>query len=418
MNRPLVMLALLSFIHTSYLSQVAAEDWPQWRGPERTDVSTESNLLQEWPAEGPTRVWLFRNCGLGYSGPAVVGNRLYIMGARDEKEWLLALDVADGSEVWAIELGPALDNDWGNGPRGTPTVDGDRVYALSGQGMLVCVNALDGAEQWKARMEDFGGSVPNWGYTESVLVDDDRVICTPGGGQGTLLALNKLTGEKIWQSADLQDRAHYSSPIVAEHNGVRQYIQVTESTVFGANAASGAILWRTDWPGKVAVIPTPVFRDGHVYVTSGYNAGCNLFRLGDDFSVTPLYDDDTRKVMKNHHGGVVLLGEHVYGYSDQVGWVCQELMTGKMVWREREALGKGTQTAASGMLICLSESDGHVALVEASPEGWKEKSRFTLDPQSEVRSPKGRIWTHPVVANGKLYLRDQDLLFCFDVQQK
>ena len=407
-----LVLALMS------ASRAMAEDWPQWRGADRTDRSPETGLLKEWPKDGPPQVWIYRDCGLGYSGVAVVGNQLFTMGARDGKEMLICVDVTKGEQLWAAEVGNVLANGWGDGPRSTPTVDGEFVYALGGEGDIVCAKCADGSVAWRKKLQDFGGSVPNWGYTESVLVDGDRLVCTPGGDQGTVLALNKTNGEKIWQSADIKDPAHYASPIIAEHNGIRQYIQLTEKSVLGVNAETGALVWRADWPGKVAVIPTPIFHEGSVYVTAGYGVGCNLFRIDENNQAHAVYSEDNIKVMKNHHGGVILLDKHIFGHSDSVGWVCQDLATGEQKWRERSALGKGAVTYADGMLYCVAEEGGEVALVEASTEGFSEKSRFTLTPQTEKRNPKGRIWTHPVIANGKLYLRDQDLLFCFDVKQK
>lgn len=398
-------------------SSISAGDWPQWRGPDRTDVSSETGLLKQWPEGGPPVKWLFKDAGFGYSGFAIVDGRLYTMGAKDGKEFLLCLSDDDGAELWRVETGDQLANNWGDGPRGTPSVDGEFVYAIGANGDIVCAKWDDGSIVWHKKMQDFGGEVPNWGYTESPLVDGNKLICTPGGEQGTVLALDKKTGEKIWQSADLKDPAHYASTIVVEHNGIRQYIQLTEKSVAGINAESGAVVWRADWPGRVAVIPTPIFRDGHVYVTSGYGVGCNLFRIDENNQAHEVYGDDAKKLMKNHHGGVVLIGDHIYGHSDSVGWVCQEFATGKQVWRERDALDKGAVSAADGMLYCIDEREGNVALVEATPEGWKEKSRFTLTPQTEIRDPDGRIWTHPVIANGRLYLRDQDLIFCFDIKQ-
>ncbi len=184
------------------------------------------------------------------------------------------------------------------------------------------------------------------------------------------------------------------------------------SKVFGVDPASGKLLWQHDWPGRVAVIPTPIYHDGHVYVSSGYGVGCMLLKLGADQSVTKVYDN---KVMKNHHGGVILVGEHLYGHSDGPGWVCQKFLTGEEVWADKN-LGKGAVHYADGMLYCLDEGSGEVALVEASPKGWLEKGRFKLDPQTTQRNPQGRIWTHPVVINGRLYLRDQELIHCYDVK--
>ncbi len=391
-----------------------AENWPGWRGPDRTDVSQETGLLREWPEGGPKRVWLSEKCGVGYSGFAVVDDNVYTMGAYENDERLICLDAKTGDVRWRTVITDAvLENGWGDGPRGTPTVDGDRVYAMAGEGTLVCAKADSGDVVWKVNMKDFGGRVPNWGYTESVLVDGDKVICTPGGGDGTIVALNKLSGEKIWQSKDFTDRADYSSVIVAEHAGVRQYIQLTQSNLFGVAADDGRVLWTYPWPGRTAVVPTPIYRDGKVYIASGYGVGCALVELTED-SAEEVYEN---KVMKNHHGGVILVGDHLYGYSDGLGWICQEFETGEQVWAEKNALGKGAIACADGLLYCVSESNGEVVLIEASPEGWNEKGRFKLDPQSEYRSPRGKIWTHPTIANGKLYLRDQEIVCCFDIKQ-
>lgn len=397
------------------VTSILADDWPQWRGPDRNEVSQESGLLKTWPKGGPPRVWLFQNAGVGYAGFAVVGDTLYTMGGRNGNEELIAVRVADGQEKWSAVLGPMLSNGWGDGPRGTPTVDGDRVYALSGQGHLACVQVADGKVVWRTTMQDFGGKTPNWGYTESVLIDGDRLLCTPGGSQGAMLALDKKTGKPIWQSGDFTERAQYSSIIAAENNGVRQYIQLTMSKLAGIDARTGKTLWTSDWPGKTAVIPTPIYHDSQVYATSGYGVGCKLIKLDADQQPTEVYFN---RVMKNHHGGVVLLDGFVYGYSDGLGWICQNFRTGDLVWNEKNQLEKGCLTCADGKLYLLGEQSGEVVLIDASPSGWKEHGRFTLAPQTSQRKPKGKIWTHPVVANGKLYLRDQELLFCYDVRAR
>ncbi|MCG8368705.1 MAG: PQQ-like beta-propeller repeat protein, partial [Pseudanabaenales cyanobacterium] len=260
--------------------------------------------------------------------------------------------------------------------------------------------------------DDLGGDLPQWGYTESVLLDGDHVICTPGGDKGAIAALDKRTGKVVWQTEEFTEPAHYSSVVTANINGVHQYVQRTEKAVVGVDAKNGKILWRTDFPGRVAVIPTPIVKSNDVYVTAGYGTGCKMVRIGPDFSVTEIYSN---KVMKNHHGGALLVGDHLYGYSDGVGWTCQNFADGEEVWSERRALGKGAVTFADGMLYCLDEDKGTVALVKATPEGYEETGRFELDPQSEIRASRGKIWTHPVILNGRLYLRDQDLIYCYDV---
>ncbi len=397
-------------------SALPAADWPQWRGPDRNGLSQETGLLQDWPRSGLPREWLSRDVGLGYSGMAVVGDTLYTMGAFGDSERLLALNVADGTVKWSTDLGPKLTNGWGDGPRGTPTVEGDRVYAISGTGRLTCVSAADGSPLWHVGLvADLGGKIPNWGYTESPLVDGDRVLCTPGGGKGTIAALDKQTGQILWRSTGFTEGAQYASISAAEINGQRQYIQLTQQKLVGVSADSGDVLWTTDWPGKTAVIPTPIIRDNQVYVTSGYGVGCMLVSIGPDNAVTKVYQN---QMMKNHHGGVVLLDEFIFGHSDQVGWLCQRFSDGEAEWRERSAVGKGAIAYADGRLYLQDEQKGEIVLIAASPAGWEEHGRFTLNPQTEQRSPKGKIWTHPVIANGKLFLRDQELLFCFDVKAK
>jgi outer membrane protein assembly factor BamB len=382
------------------------------QGPNRDNVGNESGLLKTWPEGGPKQAWLNRDVGAGYAGPAIVDGRMYIMGTRDDAAHLFCLDANEGTEIWAAEICPKFENKWGDGPRSTPSVDGDRVYCITGTGTVICCRTENGEEVWRRTMQEMGGSTPAWGYCESVLIDGDRLLCTPGGASGTVAALNKLTGEVVWQSTEVTDGAHYSSIIRAEPHGQPQYIQLLEKRLIGLSVDDGRLLWETEWPGQVAMIPTPVFHNGFVYATAGYGVGCGLFEIGPDNSVTEVYRN---KTMKSKHDGIVRLGNHIYGYSDGVGWLCQDFHTGEQVWRERQALGKGAIGYADGMLYCIDEKDGEVVLIDASPEGWKEHGRFTLEPQTENRSPSGAIWVHPVIVNGKLYLRDQELLFAFDV---
>jgi outer membrane protein assembly factor BamB len=418
MKSQVLLLGALSFCAPGL--PAGAADWPQWRGPDRNDVSREAGLLKSWPEDGPRLLWTYTDTGIGYSGPAVVGEHLYTMGARDEKEYVIALDTATGKEAWARPVGPRFQNGYGDGPRGTPTVDDGLLFAIGGQGELVCLDRSNGNERWRINLRtDLGGEMMSgWGYTESPLVDGDKVICTPGGAQGSLAALNKNTGKVLWRSKDLTDSAAYSSPVVAEVGGVRQYIQMTGQGQAGVAAEDGRLLWHAEEAvNGTAIIPTPVIHENLVFVSSGYGAGCGLIRLTANadgkFSAEEVY---ANKSMVNHHGGVVLLNEHLYGYSDGKGWICQDFKTGKIVWSEKRKLGKGSITCADGLLYCYGEQDGTVVLAEASPDGWKEHGRFKIPRETTVRSPRGKIWTHPVVANGRLYLRDQDLLFCYDVK--
>jgi outer membrane protein assembly factor BamB len=399
---------------------VLAADWRQWRGPGRDDVSKETGLLKTWPKAGPRLLWTFEDAGTGYSGPAIVGNRLYTLGGEGKKESVFALDLTTQKKVWSTEVGPFYSHGNGNGPRGTPTVDGDVLFCLTGHGELLCVETDGGKVRWKVNLrKDLGGEMASgWGYSESVLVDGDKVVCTPGGKKGALAALDRSTGKVLWRSTGYTARATYSSIIVAEIAGVKQYVQVTGGGVAGIAADDGKLLWQSNQSAHGISVSTPVHKDGLVYVSTGYGVGGGGVRVskqGDTFSAEKLYERDDQKVMVNHHGGFLLVGEHIYGYSDSRGWICQEMKTGKLVWRGKSRdLGKGSVTCADGQLYCYTESGGKVALVEATPAGWKENGRFTIPKRSKGNRHQ-MAWTHPVVANGRLYLRDQEYIFCYDI---
>ena len=262
-------------------SIAVADDWSEWRGPDRADKSRETNLLKQWPTDGPQRVWLYQDAGQGYSGFSIVQNQLFTMGTRDGQTILLSLNVTTGEELWSLGMGESLDNDWGNGPRSTPTVRNGLVYAISGEGVLVCAQAQDGDLLWQRHMEEFAGKRPKWGYSESVLVDDGQVVCTPGGNVGMVVALAADSGKLIWQTKSLAGQPHYSSFIKVEHEGKPQYVQLAKTAVFGLDPANGNVLWQSDWNGRIAVVPTPIYHDGQVYITSGYGVGCKLLALTD-----------------------------------------------------------------------------------------------------------------------------------------
>jgi outer membrane protein assembly factor BamB len=427
-------------------STALAADWPQWRGPDRSGVSMETGLLKAWPKGGPKLLWTYRNAGLGFSGPAIVGDRLYTIGVRDEMTHVIAVNVGDGQEIWSTKIGPLFTfkgNSWGDGPRSTPTVDGAHLYALDATGLLVCLEAAKGKEIWrKDLVKDLGGEMMSeWGYSESPLVDGALLICTPGGEKGTLAALDKKTGTVKWRSTALKNKAPYSSVVISEAGGVRQYIQTSYindeegGVVSGFAAKDGKLLWSESTfkaSKSYAIAPTPIVRKNLVYVTSNMNGpGCHLFELtakGNGIAAKDLYPKKNHKKLKNDHGGVVLVGDHVYGHSGGQGWVCQELKTGNAGgnagWLDRTQLEcrSGSIVAADGRLYLFSDA-GTAVLLEADPEKWQESGRFELPEKST--SNKGRptghdaaIWTPPVVANGRLYLRDQELLFCYDVREK
>ena len=405
----------IAFLATAVLTAtpLLSADWPQWRGAGRVGHSPDTSILAPWPKNGPKQAWIFKDAGIGYSSFSIVGTRLFTMGARQESEQVICLDATTGKELWATSLGPVYENNWGDGPRSTPTVDGDHLYALSATGILACLNIKDGTEVWKVDVvKSLGGELQGWGYTESVLIDGDHVICTPGGQQGTMAALHKKTGAVVWQSSKLKGPAQYSSPIRIEVNGQPQYAQLLMNKVVGIAPKDGALLWETSFPGRVAVIPTLVFHDNSVYATAGYGTGCQMIKL-DGAEPEVVYEE---KSITNHHGGVIVVDGKIYGHSDKGGWTCQDFLTGKIEWQD-ESLGKGTCTYAAGHLICVNENDGTVVLATAKPDKWQEISRFKLAPQTSLRKKEGRIWSHPVVVNGRLYLRDQDLIFCYNVKK-
>lgn len=402
---------------TSAARPGAGFDWPTFRGATRDDVSKETGLLKSWPAGGPKKLWSYDKAGMGYSGFAIAGGHLYTLGSRDSQETLLCLDASTGQELWAQPFGPDNKSQynvgWGEGPRSSPTAEGDRVYALGATGEIVCLAAKDGKKVWSRNMADFGGKPFGWGYAESPLVDGDKLVCTPGGSQGAIVALNKMTGATLWQTKDLTGTVQYSSLVPATIHGKPQYVQLLMESIAGVSAQDGKLLWRADWAGKTAVIPTPIVRGNQVFATSGYGAGCKAITITAEGRTDEVFRNND---LSNHHGGVVLVGDYIYGHSDRGGWICMDWKTGDVKWKEARAVGKGSIHSADGMLYLLDEKSGDCVLVEPSPSKFSEKGRFKLEPQSPNRNSKGGVWTHPVVANGRLYLRDQELIHCYAVK--
>lgn len=416
-----IVLPFIIMVITFIISgiQTNAQDWSQWRGANREGIQKETGLNLDWSEKTPALLWVFRQAGSGYSAPTIVGTTLYCQGAAENSDFAFALDTRTGNLKWKQILGEEFIQDRGNGARGSVTVDDGKLYLIRGGGQVHCLSAADGKMLWQKDFEkDFGGKIMSkWGYSESPLVDGNLVICTPGGSKGTLIALDKNTGIVVWVCKEWTDDTGYSSPIVAEVNGIRQYIQQASKGVAGVSAKDGKLLWKVDIEGyRVAVIPTPIYKDNIVYVTTGYNAGCTAIRLtktGDTFKAETVYSN---KNMVNHHGGVILINGYIYGYSDPSGWVCQNMKTGEQVWTQRiKEVGKGSVFAVNDRLLLLDERTGLLTVVAASTDGWKEFGRMKFQERTQMQTMDNMVWTHPVVANGKLYLRDHDLLFCFDL---
>jgi outer membrane protein assembly factor BamB len=394
-----------------------AHDWPQWRGPERTGVSRETGLLKQWPKDGPKLLWKAIGLGGGYSTPSVAQGRVFVMGSKGDDEYVMALDATDGRHLWSTKVGLVGENRGPEypGPRSTPTVDRLVLYTLGSDGDLVAAGTETGKILWRKHLErDFDGKRGTWAYAESVLIDGDALICTPGGESATMASLDKRTGAVRWKMVkEDYNTAGYASAIVAEACGVRQYIQFLGSGLIGVSARDGKLLWVYKKHVGGISAAAPVFHDGCVFSTAAgdSNAGGDaLVRLtaGDKgVKATEVY---FARTMMNLHGGVIRIGDHLYGTSGNA-LVCMDFKTGAGKWRER-CVGSGSLMAADGHLY-VRGTQGDVALVEASPEGYREKGRFHQPHVSKLPT-----FCHPVVANGRLYLRDADFLFCYDVTEK
>jgi outer membrane protein assembly factor BamB len=402
-------------------------DWPQWQGPDRTAISKETGLLKEWPKDGPPLAWEAKGLGGGYSAPSVAAGRIFGMSNRGSDEVVWALSEKDGKTLWVTRLGPAYPQGQTQGREGpgcTPTVDGELLYALGLGGNLACLQVKDGKILWQRSLtRDFGGRVPNWSYRESPLVDGDKVICTPGGRDATLVALDKKTGKTISKSVvPSSPGAAYASAIAIDFDGQREYVQLTQRALVGVAASDGKFLWRYDHPASRQGIncSTPVYHDGLVFAASAYGTGGGLVKLSKDANGGVKADEVYfTQNMQNHHGGMILYEGGLYGANggNTGGFlVCLDFKTGKVLWDERDRgkrrAPKGSVALADGRLYYRTEN-GTMLLIEPNPNRYIERGRFQQPDRSEELA-----WPHPVLANGKLYLRDQDVLLCYDVKAK
>jgi hypothetical protein len=418
-------------------------DWPQWRGLHRDGVANEDGLLEKWPKDGPPLIWTSAALGAGYSGPAIVGDRLYIMGSDGKNEFLSSRKVDSGEEIWQVRLGPEFKNNWGNGARGTPTVTQNHVVALGAQGALVCVELKTGKELWRTNLRsDHAGKLMHgnllgidWGYSESPLVDGNRVIVSAGGSKGTVAAFDLKTGNKLWRTETITDNAAYSSAVIATIQGTRQYVQLTGGLersdgvrmdviprAIGIEPENGNILWQHKINYYTAgVINTPVVLGDFIYTSCGYAGGCTILRIeksGANWNVIDKTTKETRKVMSTYHGGLVAGKDCVFGYSSAKGWVCQSIPSGDERWAEKGKITAGSVIRVGSPFIIVM-TDGAVAIAEPQDDGWTIRGEFILPRVSAIRKANSniRVCTHPVVANGRLYVRDQELLYCHDLRK-
>ncbi len=395
----------LSFV----LLSTAAAEWNQWRGPNRDGKSLESGLLQEWPADGPEKIWEVDSLGAGYSSLAAGDGMLITQGAKDGKQFLIALDAETGETLWKRFHGKMYSNRRGDGPRGTPTVEGDRVYALGGDGNLICADSASGARIWeKNLLGAYRARNIRWGISESPLVDGNRVIVNAGGRGASIVALDKTTGGELWKTQS--DVAGYSSAIAVDLDGVRQYIVLTGEGAIGVLAKNGELLWRySPVSNSTANIATPVVHENFVFLSTDYGTGCALLRLENTGGSVQASEVYFNRDMKNHYSSSVLLDGYLYGFSSRI-LTAMHFATGEVAWRDR-SVGKGQIIHADGRLYILGD-DGIVGLVDPHPSEYREVSRF------EIGSGDYPTWTLPVIADGRLYLRDQDRLHAFDVSSR
>jgi outer membrane protein assembly factor BamB len=425
MKRCVWCLALFLLPANAMAASPRPNDWPQWQGPTRDAVSQEKGLLKEWPKGGPTLAWKVSGVGGGDSAPSVAAGRIFGMSNLDGDAVVWALSEKDGKKLWVTPIGPAYTQRMPQskqGPSCTPTLDGDRLYAIGMGGELLCLQAADGKIVWQRSFtRDFGGPVPTWSFRESPLIDDQKLICTPGGAGATLVALDKMTGQTIWKcQVPGNPGAAYASAIAIDVQGQREYVQLTQRTLIGVAASDGRFLWRYDHPACRTGIncSTAVYYDGMVFASSAYGNGGGLAKLvqGPSGGVKAEEVYFTKR-MQNHHGGMIVVDGSLYGANggNEGGYlVCLDFKTGKVLWDQREGgqrrVPKGSIAMADGLLYYRTEN-GTVVLFEPNPQKYVERGRFEQPNRTDLPA-----WAHPVIANGKLYIRDQDTLFCYDVK--
>ncbi|MGB9596385.1 MAG: PQQ-binding-like beta-propeller repeat protein [Candidatus Poribacteria bacterium] len=410
-----IIFPLLSFFVAVVVLNAQSADYPQWRGINRNGISEEKGLLKSWLEGGPRLLWSVSGIGIGYSSPSIANGFIYITGRKDNKEFLSALDLK-GNIKWSTEYGNAFTESYPDA-RSTPTINGDSIYVISGRGEIVCFD-LSGKIVWSVDgLKKFEGKYGSWGVAESPLIVDDKVIYTPCGSKTTMVALNKKTGETVWMTESLDDQSGYVGPILAKIGKKKQIITVTGKYVIGVDAENGHIDWKVS--NKDISSPTdincvsPVFYNGSVFVTSGYNDAGALIRISDDgMQATVSWVNPDLDV---HHGGVVLVDGYIYGANwinnGKGNWVCLDWNTGKTMY-ESKWRNKGSIISADGMLYCYEEEGGNLALVKATPEGFNVISSF------KITQGSGPHWAHPVISDGVLYMRHGDVLMAYDIKEK
>ena len=379
-------------------------EWSQWRGPNRDGISSETGFLKNWPQEGPKVLWQIP-LGDGYSGIAIAQGRAYTMFAEGNNEFVICLDVSDGTEIWRFRSGAKFTEQRGDGPRSMPTIHGDSVFALGAEGKLYALDARDGTKLWAHNfVEEFDSSIPTWGFSSSPLVEGNLLIVEAGGkDEKAIVAFDKKSGDVVWTTHT--DEVGYSSPIPIDFAGVRQIIFLTSKTLLSLAPENGQIYWKYSWPEGIN-IATPIFiPDDKIFISASYDKGAVLLRMITDEDGIGVEEVWKNRVMKNHFNSSVLQDDYLYGFDNAI-LTCIEVNTGEEQWRQR-GFGKGSLLLADGYLIILGE-EGKLALVEVTPSEYKEKAHFQLFDD--------KCWTVPTLAGGRLYLRNQKEMACLDLR--
>ncbi len=418
------MFTRAAFLLVVLSASVIAQDWPQWRGPARNGHSPDKDLDLNWETNPPKLLWIKPGMGQGYAGVSVAGGMIYTTGNKDNSQHVIAAK-GDGEIAWSKGITENAPKHGFGGSRCTPTVDGQRLYVVSSDGQLACMSAASGEVLWSKSFKQWKGRMmSSWGFSESPLVDGDLVLCTPGGPKGMVVALNKLSGEQVWASeapsskGEGKDGAGYSSIVVSNGGGVKQYVTLVGRGLIGVRASDGKLLWSYNQvANETANIPTPICFGDFVFGSSGYDGGgsclLKLGKEGDGVSAKEVYWLK-RQTLQNHHGGMVKIGEHIYGgHGHNQGFpACLDIKAGKLAWGGAKTRGVGRGSAAVsavGKNLIFRYQTGELALIAASPEGYE--LRGVMKPEFQ----QGKTWAMPVIVGGKMYLREQDKLMCYEL---
>jgi len=387
----------------------APAEWFQWRGPNRDGHSDETGLLKDWPANGPPQLWRTTGAGTGFSSFSASGGKLFTLGARGNIEYVIAFDAASGKKLWETPNGQRFRNEMGDGPRSTPTIEGNRLYAFGGTGELSCLDVATGSKIWSVNVvQKFGGTTPYWGYAESPLIVGDRIVLNAGGRRASIVAVNKQDGATLWQSQN--DGAGYSSPMLLRTGSLQQVVFFTGQRALAVDPRDGRLLWSYDRASNsTANIATPIVRGNRVFFSSDYGTGAALLDVKAAGNLASAEEVYFTREMRNHHASSVVVGDYIYGFSSSI-LTALKFDTGDLAWRNR-SVGKGSLIYADQRLYLYSEQ-GTIGLADASPTEYRERGRFSIQ---QTGPP---TWSHPIITNGRLIIRDQDNVYAYDVRAK